>query len=245
KIKRISLVDQIADAIKQDLLDKVWDTGEKLPSEKELSQSFGVNRLSVRMALQKLSTLGLVETRVGEGTYVKDFSLKPFLSEIAVVYNKKERRKDVQQLRNLLEGECQYLAIIKATEEDKKELRRLLDDYYEKSKIFFQDIDNNEYLENVVKSDFAFHYGIVKLSYNRLYIDIYFMVQELIRKHIMELISKRAHNRKAAGLDLAKFSDTHEKMYQSIVNGDIEAANKARKQVLGIIPVHGIDYFDE
>ncbi|WP_020614398.1 FadR/GntR family transcriptional regulator [Sediminispirochaeta bajacaliforniensis] len=245
RISRVSVVDQVCDAIKHDMFDHVWETGDKLPSESEFAQSFGVNRLSVRMALQKLSTLGLIETRVGEGSFVKDFSLKPILREIAAVYSEKERRKDVEQLRNLLEGECQSLAIIKATDEEKAHLRELLDEYYEKSAVFFQDIDNRQYLEQLVEADFAFHYGIIKLSHNRLYIDIYYMVQQLIRDHIMQLISTRAHRRRAAGLNTVLTSDTHEQMYESIVNGNVEEARRSREQILGIIPIHGMDYFDD
>eukprot|EP01156_Anaeramoeba_ignava_P011017 Anaeramoba_ignava/a481634_51.p1 GENE.a481634_51~~a481634_51.p1 ORF type:complete len:257 (+),score=34.63 a481634_51:66-836(+) len=245
KIKRISIVDQVCESIKKDLLNHVWETGDKLPSEQALADSFGVNRLSVRMALQKLSTLGLLETKVGEGTFVKEFSLKPILSEIAIVYSKKERRKDIEQLRNLLEGECQALAIIKATDKDKEHLKELLDEYYKKAEIFSKDIDNKDYLEQVVEADFAFHYGIIKMSYNRIYTDIYFMVQQLIRDHIMLLISNRAHKRRAAGLDVCYIPDTHQEMYESIVNGDVEVANEARKLTLGIIPIHGMDYFDD
>ena len=62
KIRRLSVVDQVSDSIKQSLLDQVWKEGDKLPSEGELAEYYGVNRLSVRMALQKLSTLGLCQT---------------------------------------------------------------------------------------------------------------------------------------------------------------------------------------
>ena len=77
KIRRLSVVDQVSDSIKQSLLDQVWKEGDKLPSEGELAEYYGVNRLSVRMALQKLSTLGLIETRVGEGSFVAHFSVQP------------------------------------------------------------------------------------------------------------------------------------------------------------------------
>lgn len=52
KIRRLSVVDQVSDSIKQSLLDQVWKEGDKLPSEGELAEYYGVNRLSVRMALQ-------------------------------------------------------------------------------------------------------------------------------------------------------------------------------------------------
>ena len=99
KIRRLSVVDQVSDSIKQSLLDQVWKEGDKLPSEGELAEYYGVNRLSVRMALQKLSTLGLIETRVGEGSFVAHFSVQPIFSELAPLYDNKEGRRDEEQLR--------------------------------------------------------------------------------------------------------------------------------------------------
>ena len=60
KITRMSVVDQVCASIKQDIADGVWKAGDKIPSEGEFAEMFGVNRLSVRMALQKLSTLGII-----------------------------------------------------------------------------------------------------------------------------------------------------------------------------------------
>lgn len=81
------MVDQVCEAVKQDILDYVWAEGDRLPPEGELAAYFGVNRLSVRMALQKLSALGLIETRVGEGSFVARFSLQPYFNEIAPLYS--------------------------------------------------------------------------------------------------------------------------------------------------------------
>lgn len=46
KINRVSIVDQVCAAIKQDVVDGIWKPGDKLPSEAELADTFGVNRLS-------------------------------------------------------------------------------------------------------------------------------------------------------------------------------------------------------
>ena len=74
--------------------------------------------MSVRMALQKLNTLGLIETRVGEGSFVRDFSLGPFLSEISFIYSSDEKYREVRQLRELLEGDSINIAIQSATQEE-------------------------------------------------------------------------------------------------------------------------------
>ena len=238
KIRRLSVVDQVSDSIKQSLLDQVWKEGDKLPSEGELAEYYGVNRLSVRMALQKLSTLGLIETRVGEGSFVAHFSVQPIFSELAPLYDNKEGRRDVEQLRNLLEGECTNIAIISSTEEDRQKLKDRLDEYNRLEAIYNDDIEN-----------FAFHYEIICMSHNKLYMDIYMMVQQLISSHIRHLIYTRVHRRKAAGLSLGSMDAiteaSHEAIYQSIINGDAEAARNAREQILGIVPAHGLDYFED
>ncbi len=44
--------------------------GEKIPSQREFSQKFGISRASLREALLTLETLGLLKTEAGRGTFV-------------------------------------------------------------------------------------------------------------------------------------------------------------------------------
>ncbi|WP_326974576.1 FadR/GntR family transcriptional regulator [Caproicibacter sp. BJN0012] len=237
-------MDQVCDSIKQDIADGIWKTGDKLPSEAEFAEIFGVNRLSVRMALQKLNTLGIIETRVGEGSFIRDFSLKPILNEISIFYEGSDQYHDVQQLRNLLEYECMRLAVHSATEEEKKALKAALDDYNQCALAYSLNPDDQQALAQTVDADFNFHYSVVKMSHNRLYKDIYYMVQQLIRGHITELVSTRAHRRRNAGLSPLGKSDTHNKIYNCIINSDLEALHQANEEMLGIVPVQGLDVFD-
>lgn len=247
KINRISIVDQVCAAVKQDIADGVWKAGDKLPSEQELSETFGVNRLSVRMALQKLITLGLIETRVGEGSFVKAFSMRPFLQEIMPFYEDEERYHDVQQLRCLLETECMRCAAEQASEEEKKELKAALMDYKEAAKEYSSgNLEDEAALERLVDADFAFHYKTVKMSRNKLYKDIYFMVQQLIRGHITKLVSTRMKNRRDAGLPpiLKDHEDTHVQIYTAIVNNDTAIMERLAEEMLQIRPAKGMDTFD-
>jgi GntR family transcriptional regulator len=47
-----------------------WQTGEQLPNEDKLAESFGVSKITVRQALQELATLGYVRREQGRGTFV-------------------------------------------------------------------------------------------------------------------------------------------------------------------------------
>ena len=66
KIEKISVIDQVVDEIKQTIINQELKAGDKLASESEMAELYGVNRLSVRMALQKLSTLGVIRARAGQ-----------------------------------------------------------------------------------------------------------------------------------------------------------------------------------
>lgn len=241
KISRVSVVDQVCAAIKQDIADGVWKSGDKIPSEAEFAETFGVNRLSVRMALQKLNTLGIIETRVGEGSYVCDFSLKPVLNEISFYYANKDRYQDVKQLRDLLEYECLRLAVYGATDEEKKQLKEALDAYIKRAQIQSHDPYSEELLANLVDADFNFHYQIIKMSHNKLYKDIYYMVQQLIRDHITRLVGERSRHRYEAGLPYDPDEDTHSTLYNCILNSDTNALLDAHQEMLGIRQIQGLD----
>lgn len=247
KIEKISVSDQVFNSIKQDIIEGVWKAGEKLPAEAELANQFGVNRLSVRIALQKLGTLGMIETKVGEGSYVvESYSLKPIFREIAALYDGDEKYEDVRQLRYLMEGECMKLAFFTATEKDMESLKTALDKYDEISRLYYDNIENQELLYQLVDADFNFHYQIIKMSHNSLYKDIYYMIQQLIHGHIMQLLSKRIHNRKKNGLPyLSANNDSHHKIYQAILSHDQSALENAEREMYGMSPIEGMDIFTD
>ena len=55
----------IADQIRQAIVTRKLDQGERLPPERELAEQFGVSRVTVRDALRALEAMGLIEVRVG------------------------------------------------------------------------------------------------------------------------------------------------------------------------------------
>ena len=67
KKKSVYVVEQLLDAIDKG----VYSLGDKLPSEQVIVEQTGVSRPSVREALGALRLVGVLETRMGDGTYVK------------------------------------------------------------------------------------------------------------------------------------------------------------------------------
>lgn len=69
-IERASVKDQALTQLKRYIAAGGLTAGERLPSERELARQLGIGRNSVREALKVLEALGIVESRVGEGTFI-------------------------------------------------------------------------------------------------------------------------------------------------------------------------------
>lgn len=73
QVRRTSVSGAVFHQIAAQVLDGTLVAGSALPSERSLTETFGVNRQALREALQRLSQLGLVEVRHGSATRVSDF----------------------------------------------------------------------------------------------------------------------------------------------------------------------------
>ena len=95
KVVKSSVSQQVFDQLRQQILSGSWKPGDKLPSENELAAQFGVSRVTVRNALQKLSGLGLLETRFGEGSFIRGPEAGAALNQLVpMVYLGRETLRD-------------------------------------------------------------------------------------------------------------------------------------------------------
>ena len=69
-VVRTTLTADICRKMVSHLIRGIWSEGEKIPAERELCQKLGVGRASLREALKALEIMGMIETRLGDGTYV-------------------------------------------------------------------------------------------------------------------------------------------------------------------------------
>lgn len=71
---------QIHDQLKDEIEKGVWKVGDRLPSERELSVKFGVSRMTLRQAIQTLADEGILERKIGSGTYVANEKVQEKMS---------------------------------------------------------------------------------------------------------------------------------------------------------------------
>lgn len=94
----------IVEKIRQLIEENGLGPGDRLPSERELSETLQAGRSSVREALRSLELLGLIETRKGEGTFLADFRnhrLVEILSRF--ILTNEQSQRDVIETKEILE----------------------------------------------------------------------------------------------------------------------------------------------
>src|SRR6478609_8975829 len=100
QIKRQNLAEEVVNRLKQKISSGEFSEGQKLPSEPELMQLFGVGRSSIREAIRILSNSGVVRVQQGSGTYVES---NPVIAEPLSKRLQRCDANDLVEVRQLLE----------------------------------------------------------------------------------------------------------------------------------------------
>ena len=183
KVKRVNIGDQVYDRLQKMIFDGTWKSGDKLPSENVLAESFGVSRMTIRQELQKLVAIGLVETRIGEGSFVKELSFAIYMNGmIPAIYLGDRSVLDAMEFRIMTEVETAGMAARKATEEE--DCRLICEDAMKKM------MDNIDDIEEYVTLDFHFHRLICSIAGNSIVIQAHYLLRNVLQDVILNLTKK-------------------------------------------------------
>ena len=152
-----SIQNSIIRGIKELINYKNLEPGDKLPSERMLSDKLGVSRSNVREAIQKLEFYGLLISKPQSGTFVANIgviALNGILDDILRLED--PDFKSLVETRILLELKTVRLAAMRRTKEDLIQLNEALQAYKFK-------VENGE---DAVQEDLLFHLAIAKASGN-------------------------------------------------------------------------------
>jgi GntR family transcriptional repressor for pyruvate dehydrogenase complex len=127
-IKSTRIYEEIVRQVKQLIAEGRLKSGDRLPPERELAEKFVVSRTSVREALRALESLGLIEIRAGEGTFVRQVSLDALVGPLALMMtSQREAIGELFEARRVLEPAIAALAASRATPEEVQEMERILE----------------------------------------------------------------------------------------------------------------------
>jgi GntR family transcriptional regulator, transcriptional repressor for pyruvate dehydrogenase complex len=159
-------------------------SGDKIPSERELSERLNVGRSSVREALRALELLGLIETRRGEGTFIRDFRGNQLVQLLGTFILQDEKAKlDVIETKNLIEMDCLRLA-----------LYRINNNQLEKLKEWVQSdrIDDDEFFSRIIEVADNHLFSRIWLILKDYYYSLHIKNDDLNRNDFLLLIDALA-----------------------------------------------------
>jgi DNA-binding FadR family transcriptional regulator len=209
-IKKTRIAEEVADRIRVLMLDGTFPAGEPLPSERHLAERFGVSRGSIRDALRTLETIGLLETRHGQGTFPHELSVDRLVAPLAsVMAYRSDLQDELLDVRRMFEPAVARVAALRATEEDLADLQRILETQRQKLKAG----------QSAIAEDTAFHAILARSTRNRVVMSIMATLNDL-------LVESRTQSLLQKGRP-ARSIDGHESVVAALRRRDAEGASQA------------------
>ena len=180
RVKTDSLRSQVYAQLKAQLMEGVWKVGEKLPSEHELCDLFGVSRVTVRAAIQQLEILGLVETKHGGGTFVKALSSLSVIDALhpLMQVHKNQDIITILEYRKIIEKGAIGLAVTKVTKEDISYLKET----------YAMMESCRDLPEEHARADLLFHRRIAFIAHNPIIIKVYGIINEIMAVAMVDIV---------------------------------------------------------
>ncbi|WP_251976623.1 FadR/GntR family transcriptional regulator [Salinicola avicenniae] len=219
EIKRISTQESLSRQIARQLESLITQgriaVGDKLPTESQLCEMFGVSRTAVREAIAHLKSMGLVETRRGIGTRVLRSAPERAFPVRRISATTAEDILHVLELRMTLDAEAAALAAVRRTEADVAALEAAHAEF----------LAACESGSQARHEDYVFHRAVVEATHNPFFVSLYDQLNEgaIPRTKLLAVELDPA----ALAYYLERVAREHADVLQAIVAGQREAAHDA------------------
>lgn len=234
--KRIGTVGTLSQKIEKNIENSIRTKqlipGQKLPTEKELGSLFGVSRTALREALRRLHARGLIEIRKGSGMFISELSSADAISNLSLYLElnfTEELILDIIKTRQLFEPQIAKMAAKNRTEEDLKQLKKII---VEMAKTSLTDVRVQGELDN------KFHIQVAQSSHNPVIILIMEPIFTLLPK-IRDLVYAKS----------TSVPDTtvkyHQAIYKSIELKDENMAVEKMKEHIRVTEKNYKSYLKE
>jgi GntR family transcriptional repressor for pyruvate dehydrogenase complex len=169
------LYEQIIEQIQSLVMEGALHPGDKLPSERELAEQFGVSRTAVREAVKGLRQKGLVEIQPGRGTFITNSTSEVMRDslDLIVKVGLSNGVVNLNEVRTLLEPGIAALAAERVTEADLQTMEQAI----EAMDAAMHDADA------FAEADLEFHLALASATQNRLIPILLDPIVDLLREH--------------------------------------------------------------
>ncbi|MBS1249604.1 MAG: HTH-type transcriptional regulator LutR [Chloroflexi bacterium] len=216
--QRNTLVDNVTAELRRMILEQEIMPGEFLPARKDLAARFGVGLSTIQEGIQALAAVGMLESRPGKGTWVREDTLDMLIHPTTVETRLGEL--DIQQLydaRLVVEVGLAELAAQNAKPEDIQKIQDAL--------TALEDSQGDD--EAFIAADLAFHIAVAQAGHNKLLEQFYHLSRKLLEEVIAELI--KLPSVKENGIRIQG------EIARAIQDADVEQARRATLDHMEII----------
>jgi GntR family transcriptional regulator, transcriptional repressor for pyruvate dehydrogenase complex len=195
-----------------------WKAGDRIPPERELCQQLGIARTSLREALKAMELVGMLDSRVGDGTFVcprSEFLARPLLW--AFTGTDETELRDVMEARVLLERDLAGLAAERGTEDEIAKIGTAV-------RAMRDCVDSGTPSGTVIDADMTFHLAVAQAAHNGVLQNAVQLLRNLMRHWIsLKLLIPNIPTR---------VLNQHDEIYEAIRTRDAEAARVAMRKHL-------------
>ncbi len=213
-IRRNSVVTEAMLRIKELVMSDQYQPGDKLPTEHELAERFGIGRSSIREAIKVFQYLGILETKVPKGTFVCRSS--NIAMEFFTWFTLMEPRfiDEILELREVFEQRGVYQLMRKCKDQpvEAQQAVSRLEEQTEK----MEDAVHRDCYEDILLADYEFHRILINETGNSLFISMY----DLLKHFTMEEMEKTHESY----TDYTALAGVHRRIIEAVKSGDTGTA---------------------
>lgn len=223
-MKKTRLSDQIAEQLETMIATQGLKHGDRLPAERQLAEQLEVSRPSLREAIQKLISKGLLVSRAGGGTFVQSAPQNHCADPLVALFrDNPEYRFDVLEIRHAMDGNAAWYAALRATEADKANIRARFDEMIA--------LHGSDDPMDEAHADAAFHLSIVEASHNLVLLHVMRGLFELLQNSISHNLDKLYTIPRV----FDPLKEQHRELMEAVVASDPERARKAAQEHLAFV----------
>jgi GntR family transcriptional repressor for pyruvate dehydrogenase complex len=174
-VERTKLTASVFEQLLSYVVRGTWKPGDRIPPERELCQQLGIARTSLREALKAMELVGMLDSRVGDGTFVcprSEFLSRPLLWAFTGTDN--EELQEIMEARTIIEENLASLAATRASSEQIEEIGRAVQ--------FMRDSIARG--ESILEADMAFHLAVSGSAQNHVLRNAVHLLRNLTRQWI-------------------------------------------------------------
>jgi len=212
-IQSSKVFEQIAEQIEKRILSGELQSGDRLPTERELSEQFHASRTAVREAMKTLAQRGLVDMRPGRGTIVIDGTSQAMRHSMGLMIKvgRAGSSESLVEMREIIEPEIAALAAVRATDDQITAMREA---------VKLMDLHIHETNAYII-ADNDFHRALATGTQNILILSLVDSIVDLLSEQRKLIFSTNGAPERG--------QIHHKRILDSVIRHDVEAAREAMR----------------